>query len=206
MSGERPTDRELFDAWKGGDADQGEALFERYFDSLYGFFETKCPAEADELVQATFLACLRAKDTFRHDASFRTFLFAIARRRLYDFLRERHRDRGAIDFGVSSIEDLHTTPGTRLARHAEQQRLLVALRSLSLDQQTLLELHYMQDMDIPELAEVFEAPAVTIRSRLFRARKELRAILEQDPAVARGHVESEDSVDAWARGLSRRHP
>jgi len=184
MSDDDPDDRALFDRWRSGEIAAGELLFERYFDSLYGFFETKCPDEADELVQSTFLGCLRGREAFRHDASFRTYMFTIARYRLYSFLRERHRG-GAIDVELSSIEDLHSTPGSRLTRCREHQQLVAALRRLPLEQQTLLELHYMEEMGIGELAEVFEAPAVTIRSRLHRARRQLREILERDPALAR---------------------
>jgi RNA polymerase sigma-70 factor (ECF subfamily) len=177
-------DRALFERWRTGDIAAGELLFERYFDSLYGFFETKCPDEADELVQSTFLGCLRARDAFRHDASFRTYLFTIARNQLYSFLRDRHRDR-VIEFELSSIEDLHTTPGTRLTRRQEHRHLVAALRRLPLEQQTLLELHYVQDMAVAELSAVFDAPPVTIRSRLHRARRQLRDILQRDPALAR---------------------
>lgn len=197
------SDRELFLAWQEGDADAGEALFERYFDSVYGFFETKCPTEADELVQATFLACVRGKDSFRHDASFRTYLFAIARNQLYTFLRTRHRDR-AIDFELSSIAEVMSSPATKLARNEQHQRLLVALRQLPIEQQTLIELHYMQEMDIAELAEVFDAPVVTIRSRLHRARKLLRKLLDRDPGVERAVVETLETMDAWGREQVKR--
>jgi len=69
-----PTDLALLDLWRAGDTTAGEALFQRHFDSIYGFFETKCEADADELPQATFLACLRARDQFRKESSFRTYL------------------------------------------------------------------------------------------------------------------------------------
>ena len=184
MTDDNLGDRALFDRWRRGEIAAGEQLFERYFDSLYGFFETKCPDEADELVQSTFLGCLRGREAFRHDASFRTYVFAIARNQLYDFLRGRHRGR-VIDVELSSIEDLHSTPVTRLTRHREQRQLIAAMRRLPVEQQTLLELHYMEDMAIEELAEVFGSPAVTIRSRLHRARRQLREILERDPALAR---------------------
>ncbi|MEO7731753.1 MAG: sigma-70 family RNA polymerase sigma factor, partial [Kofleriaceae bacterium] len=82
-----PTDLQLVDAWRGGDGEAGQALFQRHFDSIYGFFETKCEADADELVQSTFLACLRARDQFRKESSFRTYLFTIARHELYRVLR-----------------------------------------------------------------------------------------------------------------------
>lgn len=192
------SDRDLFFQWHGGDAKAGEALFERHFDGVYRFFETKCPNEADELVQATFLACLQGRDRFRHDSSFRTYLFAIARNQLYGYLRARQRDR-RVDFELSSIAELTSTPATKLARHERHQRLWVALRELPLEAQTLLELHYTQDMQIAELAEVFEVPAVTIRSRLHRARKQLRDLLEKDPDVARSVVETLESMDQWGK-------
>lgn len=198
MTAVESSDRDLFVLWQGGDAKAGEALFERHFESVYRFFENKCPDEADELVQVTFLACLRSRDAFRHDASFRTYLFAIARNQLYGVLRARQRDR-VVDFEVSSIAELTSTAGSKLARHQQHQQLLIALRSLPVESQTLLELHYMQEMTISELAEVFDAPAVTIRSRLHRARKQLRDLLEKDPAVSRSVVESLESMDAWGK-------
>jgi RNA polymerase sigma factor (sigma-70 family) len=195
-----PTDLTLLAQWRAGDAEAGQALFERHFDSIYGFFETKCPSEADELVQATFLACLRAKDQFRGDSSFRTYLFTIARNELYRALRTRQRRGGQVDFGLSSIAELVSTPGTRMARNQEHRHLLEALRRLPVEQQTLLELHYWEDMDIAELAKIFDAPAATIRTRLHRARKALRELVEH--AAPPQALETLDTMDAWARGLA----
>jgi RNA polymerase sigma-70 factor (ECF subfamily) len=116
----------------------------------------------------------------------------IARNQLYDGLRKRCRDC-VVDFELSSIEDLRAIPATRLARHREHLHLITALRRLPLEQQTLLELHYVQEMEIAELAEVFDASAGTIRGRLHRARKQLRELLESDAAVARTEDESGDA-------------
>ena len=197
-----PSDLALLDRWRGGEAGAGEALFQRHFDSIYGFFETKCEADADELVQATFLACLRARDQFRAESSFRTYLFTIARHELYRVLRGRQRDGARLDFELSSIAELVSTPGTRIARNQEHRQLLEALRALPVEQQTLLELHYWEDMDIAALAEVFEMPQATIRTRLHRARKALRERMA-DTAPPRV-LETLESMDAWARGLARR--
>src|SRR5215831_10915259 len=117
-------DATLLARWRDGDRAAGEALFERHFDSVFGFFETKCEAEADELTQATFLACLRARDQFRSESSFRTYLFVIARHELYRTLRTRQRKEAKLDFSVSSIAELVSTPGTRIARGREQRRLV----------------------------------------------------------------------------------
>jgi RNA polymerase sigma factor (sigma-70 family) len=195
-----PTDLDLLEQWRAGDADAGQALFERHFDSIYGFFETKCPNEADELVQSTFLAVLRAKTQFRGDASFRTYLFTIARNELYRVLRTRQRKGTQVDFALSSIAELVSTPGTRMARNQEHRQLLEALQRLPVEQQTLLELHYWEEMEIAELAQIFDAPAATIRTRLHRARKALRELVEH--AAPRQALESLETMDAWARGLA----
>ena len=196
-----PTDLALLEQWRAGDAEAGQALFERHFDSIYGFFETKCPAEADELVQATFLAVLRAKTQFRGDSSFRTYLFTIARNELYRVLRTRQRKGGAqVDLELSSIAELVSTPGTRMARNQEHRQLIEALQRLPVEQQTLLELHYWEEMDIADLAQVFDAPAPTIRTRLHRARKALRELIEH--AAPPRALETLDTMDAWAKGLA----
>lgn len=196
-----PTDLALLAQWRAGDSAAGEALFQRHFDSIYGFFETKCEADADELTQATFLACLRAKDQFRQESSFRTYLFTIARHELYRVLRTRQRDGARLDFELSSIADLVSTVGTRIARNQEHQLLLNVLRQLPVEQQTLLELHYWEEMDISDLAAVFETPTATIRTRLHRARKALREKMEG--AAPPRALETLESMDQWARGVTR---
>ena len=200
MSSE-PTDTQLLERWRGGDTASGEDLFQRHFDSIYGFFETKCSAEADELTQSTFLACLAAREQFRAESSFRTYLFTIARHELYRLLRTRQRRDAKLDFELSSIADLITTPGTRLARNQEHRKLIETLQRLPVEQQTLLELHYWEGMGIAELAEVFESLEATIRTRLHRARKALREAMEGSaPAEA---LVSLETMDDWAKKLSQ---
>ena len=191
----------LLERWRTGNAEAGQVLFSRHFDSIYGFFETKCSNEADELTQSTFLACLRAKDQFRADSSFRTYLFTIARNELYRVLRTRQRQGGQIDFNMSSIAQLITTPGSRLARNEEHRSLLEALHQLPIEQQMLLELHYWEEMDIAELAKVFDAPNPTIRTRLHRARKALQKQLENTKGC-----ETLESMDVWAKSISSQDP
>jgi RNA polymerase sigma factor (sigma-70 family) len=196
-----PTDVALLDRWRAGDAEAGRALFERHFDSVFGFFETKCAHDADDLVQSTFLACMKAREQFRAESSFRTYLFTIARNELYRLLRTRQRKESKLDFDMSSIAELVTTPGSKLARNQDHRRLVEAMQQLSVDQQMLLELHYWEDMDIAALAEIFEAPAATIRTRLHRARKALRDRVEgQAPPAA---LETLETMDAWAKAIPR---
>lgn len=166
-------DLELLARWRGGDAGAGEQLFVHYFDRLCTFFATKCN-EADELVQRTLVACLKAKDQFEGRSSFRTYVFTLARHELFHHLRKQRKDGERLDFSVTSVAEIVTTPATRLARDAARRRILEILRTLPVEQQTLLELYYWEDMDVAALAEVFETTPGNIRVRLHRARQALK--------------------------------
>ena len=170
-------DLQLLERWRTGDAEAGNELFQRYLRSVYRFFRNKLQGDVDELVQATFLACVRGRDQFRQRGSFRGYLFAIARHELYRHLRHRRRDR-RLDFNITSVADLQTTAGTRLDRQKQRDRLLLAMQSLPLEQQLILELYYWEEMAVADLADVFAIPRSTATSRLHRARRALRHRLE----------------------------
>jgi RNA polymerase sigma-70 factor (ECF subfamily) len=188
-------DLTLLDQWIAGNADAGNRLFKQYFTPLYRFFVHKTDGEIDDLVQETFIACLRGRDTFQRQSSFRTYLFAIARHVLLAYWRKRARPHH-IPVDEVSIASLSTTVGTRLAGEEDRARLLEALRNLPMDQQMLLEMYYWQDLDRERLAEIFDVETATIGSRLFRARKQLIATL------ATAAPATEEALDAWARSLS----
>jgi RNA polymerase sigma factor (sigma-70 family) len=172
----------LLQAWRGGDAHAGAAIVERHFASVYKFFRSKLSGDVDDLVQQTFISCLETREGFRGECSFRTLLFGIARRRLYDHFRERARVK-ALDFTTTSVRALGTSPSGALLRRDNLTMLREALRELPVDSQMLLELSYWEALSTQELARVFEVSEGTIKSRLFNARGRLRALLAQ-----RGHV------------------
>lgn len=176
--------------WRAGDEAAAQALVALHLDDLYRFFEHKLPDAADDLVQQTFTKCLEARQAFRGEASFRTYLFKIARNELNLHLRGLHRgDR--VDLEVSSLADLVTSHRTQLAREQERERLRAALRQLPVETQTLLELHYWHDFDAASLARIFEQEPGAIRVRLHRARRALRAQLgAQREAAARDPMAS----------------
>jgi RNA polymerase sigma factor (sigma-70 family) len=194
-------DLDLFERWCAGDKAAGSVLFGRHFADIYRFFERKVSGEPDELVQETFLACVRRRDTFRRESTFRTFLFAVARFELYAHWRRRARDGQTIDFSKVSLAELVTTPGARIARGQDRERLLGALRTLPLDDQLLVELHYWEGFDSDRLAEVFQISPTTSRTRLFRIRQVLldrMQAMEQAPSAGPGSVED---LDEWVRRL-----
>jgi len=199
-------DLELLDRWCAGDRRAGNELFQRHFDSVCRFFHNKLDRDFDELVQATFLACVRSREQFRRQCSFRTYLFSIARNELYAHLRRRRRDAHHLDFEVTSFADLEPTARSLIDRNREHESLLRALRALPAEQQVLLELHYWEDLSPSELAEVLDIPAATARTRLFRARQALREKMETLAGEPVSMQRSVEDLDAWARAVRDLRP
>jgi RNA polymerase sigma factor (sigma-70 family) len=196
-------DHELLSAWRSGDAAAGRELFGRHFSPIFRFFRNKVDDAAEDLTQQTFLSCLHGQANFRGDASFRTLIFVIARRRLYDHLRERHRAGGRAEpIDEASIADLQgPTPTGALAAEQEQTLLLRALRRLPVDMQVAVELFYWEELSIPEIAEILETPTGTIKRRLQRARQLLDALM-RELAESQALLESAlGDLDGWAKGL-----
>lgn len=195
------SDLDLLARWRAGDQAGGRDLFARYFEPLHRFFANKC-GEPDELVQATFMALLKAREQFAGRSSFRTYVFTIARNELYRHVRTLQRGR-LFDPEVSSIEQVATTIGARIARKQEHRMMCAALRTLPLEQQTLLELHYWEDVDIAALSEIFDTEPATMRMRLHRARVALREAMLANKAAPPAVLASLETLDTWARGAAR---
>lgn len=193
-------DGELLERWRAGDQAAGRDLFARYFDPLFRFFANKCN-EPDELVQATFFALVKARDQFAGRSSFRTYLYTIARNELYRWLRTFKRERD-FDPELSSIAEVATTAGSRLARNEEHRRLCAALRTLPVEAQTLLELHYWEGLDAAALAEVFDAQVATIRQRLSRARLALKDALAASAGAPLAALATVEDMDTWAKSMA----
>ena len=131
QNGQPLSDAELLHRWHGGDKSMGSTLFHRHFSSVQRFFRNKVLADdIEDLVQQTFLGCLEGIARFRGDASFRTYLFAIARRRLYSYLRARDQSRRRTepDLSVTSVLDLGVTPSSAVAAARDHILMLQAMQ------------------------------------------------------------------------------
>jgi RNA polymerase sigma-70 factor (ECF subfamily) len=171
-------DTELLERWRRADGRAGSALVKRHFPALHRFFANKARGYEDDLIQQTFVACVEDRDAFRGDASFRAYLFGLARHQLMDHYRRIYR-RQHLDFTSTSLCDLGTSPTGSLARQEERELLDLALRELPVDQQIALELTYWEELAAPEVASVLGIPENTVYSRLRRGKAHLREALER---------------------------
>jgi RNA polymerase sigma-70 factor (ECF subfamily) len=194
------SDEALLAAWAEGDAGSGEALFGRHFEAVYRFFRNKVDRDAQELTQRTFLRCVELQARFEHRSSFRTFLFGIARNVIREYLRERSKAQ-RIDFATTPAVDLGVSMGTRIAESQEQRLLLLALRSVPLDVQELVELYYWEGLSVAELARLLGVPGGTVKRRLWRARQRLADALgtmEMSDELRRSTL---STLESWAASV-----
>lgn len=191
---------ELMKRWSGGDVTAGQQLYARHFDAIYRFFRTKVAGDVADLVQQTFLAALEAASRFEGRSSLKTFLIGIARHQLFEHYRTQRRALDH-DTSVSALLDSAPRLSELVAKKAEQRIVLEALRRMTVDDQTLLELFYWEALSGSELAQVFEVPEGTIRSRLRRAHERLRATIEELEEAPAELSSTLSNIDGWAASL-----
>lgn len=132
---------------------------------------------AEDLVHDTFLALPDAIRRFRGDASLRTFLIAIALRRGHKYIRSASRRRAALAKLADQPVPASRGPDDELARQQLATLLYRALDRLPHDQRVAFVLCEIDQLPAAEAAAVANAPEATMRTRLFHARKKLRALL-----------------------------
>jgi hypothetical protein len=105
---EGAADFALLERWRAGEPRAGAELCGRHLEALRRFFATKCCGDARELAGRTLLAAARAAATPVGTASFRGYLYGLARRELHAHLDER---RGGVDLTATSIVEILATGG-----------------------------------------------------------------------------------------------
>lgn len=204
----QPRDQELVTRWQHDDQQAGTLLLERYLESVVRFFESMTPPHnAGDLAQETFLAVAAGISKFEGRSTFRTYLFSIARRKLVDFYRKNSR-KSAPDFehftAADGLADLAgRSPISEIAQQEQQQALVRHLRKLSIKMQMALVLFYWEGLSIPEIAQVLDTPAGTIKRRLQRARQQLAELMSRSGIPGKQITTTLQDLEQWrARVLS----
>ena len=175
------TDEQLILDARGGSREAFETLFERYRGPIWQFFRRRCPtdagARAEELAQDTFVALLEGASRYEPRASFRTYLFGIA----YNVL---HADRRKM--AHRRAESLEADPPTHSALDPDACLWVrQALAQLEDDDREILMLREYDELSYQEIADLLRLPLNTVKSKLFRARMALKALLAADDTPLR---------------------
>lgn len=140
-------------------------------------------ADAEELVQDTFVTLPKALTRFRGESTLRTFLLGITARSSRNYLRSRRRRRALLE-RVATLESAQEGsaegPDSALQSELLAQRLRLAMERLSLDQRLAFVLVEVEERSSFEAAEILGVAASTVRSRAQAARRKLQEVLEGD--------------------------
>ncbi|MBD3672389.1 MAG: sigma-70 family RNA polymerase sigma factor [Planctomycetaceae bacterium] len=187
------TDAELIEQCLSGQAAAFGQLVQRHqnrlFNSLYRMLGSR--EDADDVAQEAFVAAFQKLDTFRGDSQFYSWLFRIAYNTAISMKRKTKLKTVSADKlkETSGHEPDDNTPEHRPEHGIEveetQAAVQQALNELSDEYREAIVLKEMEELSYEEIAELAEVPIGTIRSRLHRARAELREklrlILEETP-------------------------
>ncbi len=139
--------------------------------------------DAEDLTQETFLLAYRKLQGFEQRSSLRTWLLRIAYHQAISHRRKsaRRRSLAPSDNKIpaeSLVDGRSDSTGEHLDRNDQAARLHEAIGRLPEEYRDLIVLRDLQDLDYQSIAQTLEIPLGTVRSRLHRARLELKMILD----------------------------
>jgi RNA polymerase sigma-70 factor (ECF subfamily) len=157
---------------------------DRLFNTVYRLLDNA--EDAQDVVQEAFLSAYQSLDNFKGDSQFYTWLYriafntAISLRRKQRMVLSMHSTRqtgGAVE-PLDASE--YSQPEHALEKAEEDRRIHHALSRLSPEHKAVLIMKDMEGQKYETMAEVLGVPIGTIRSRLHRARLEMRELLRQE--------------------------
>lgn len=174
-----------------GRTDAFGPLVLRYQDRLYhaALRIADTPEDAYDVVQDAFLNAYQSLASFKGDAEFFTWLYRIAFNAAISQKRKK-KATASLDTGrngkpvAEPVDESHgVRPGDAMEQGEDEAKLHAAIRRLSTEHRAVLVMKDLDGLKYEDIAEAMGVPIGTVRSRLHRARLELRALLEGESQV-----------------------
>lgn len=151
------------------------------------------PEDAADMTQETFIKAYRALGSFRGDSKFSAWLYRIVSNVCLDFLRSRSR-RKQVSLSVEDedgeafmeLPDMSGNPEEQLMKKLSMEAVRSGLEQLPPQQRQILVLRELGGLSYAELAQTLGLEEGTVKSRIFRARKRLCALLLRDGNISDG--------------------
>jgi len=190
---ERECDQLLVERVRDGDKQAFDLLVAKYQRRLMRLLSriVHDPAEAEDVVQETFIKAYRALRHFRGDSAFYTWLYRIGINTAKNFLATQgRRTPTSTDADTEQAEGFYdgehlrdiNTPESMLASKQIAQTVNAAMDALPVDLRTAIALREIEGLSYEEISDIMACPIGTVRSRIFRAREviaeKLRPLLD----------------------------
>jgi RNA polymerase sigma factor (sigma-70 family) len=180
---------ELIQLLRAGDELAFKSLVANYQDLVYNtaLGVVQNSADAEDVAQEVFIQVFRSIDQFKGDARLSTWIYRITTTKALDHIRSRKRKKrfafitslfGPNDELVHEPVDFQH-PGVALDRKEQAALLFRMIEQLPENQKVAFTLHKTEELSYQEIADVMKLSVSAVESLLFRARQNLRKLLEK---------------------------
>jgi RNA polymerase sigma-70 factor, ECF subfamily len=185
------TDEALMLRYRDGDNRAFEVLLTRHRKPIYNFILrfVMVPAQAEDLLQETFLRVIKGAESYERQAKFTTWLYTIARNLCVDASRRgKHRKAASLDApldeeGGGAMLDMVPDGGAVVDRQVigkqVGEQIQRAVAQLAEEQREVFIMRELLDMPFKEIATIVGCPENTVKSRMRYALEKLREALEE---------------------------
>lgn len=183
-----------------GDADAFEQLLLEHQKNVYNLCYRMAgnPDDAMDLSQETFLRAWRCLDQYQFASAFSTWLYRLCSNICIDFLRKRRRQQTVpLTFEDAdgeeqtyAVPDAQPLPEEQVELKLTRETLAAAMAQLLPEHRAVLQLRVVNEMSYEQIVDVLDIQIGTVKSRLSRARNQLKKILERGNLSRRASSES----------------
>ena len=183
-----------------GDADAFEQLLLEHQKNVYNLCYRMAgnPDDAMDLSQETFLRAWCCLDQYQFASAFSTWLYRLCSNICIDFLRKRRRQQTVpLTFEDAdgeeqtyAVPDAQPLPEEQVELKLTRETLAAAMAQLLPEHRAVLQLRVVNEMSYEQIADVLDIQIGTVKSRLSRARNQLKKILERGNLSRRASSES----------------
>ena len=183
-----------------GDADAFEQLLLEHQKNVYNLCYRMAgnPDDAMDLSQETFLRAWHCLDQYQFASAFSTWLYRLCSNICIDFLRRRRRQQTVpLTFEDAdgeeqtyAVPDAQPLPEEQVELKLTRETLAAAMAQLLPEHRAVLQLRVVNEMSYEQIADVLDIQIGTVKSRLSRARNQLKKILERGNLSRRASSES----------------
>ncbi len=188
------------------DAYQVDAIGIEHLNGLYSYalILSRNPADAEDLVQETYVRAMQAMGRLRADSNIKSWLFTILRNIWLNQIRKRRTgpqmvETDAEDGFANDIVETSKDSYEIYVSEMEREQVRRAIQKLPVEFREIILLREYEELSYQEIASVLECPAGTVMSRLGRARSKLRALLSA--SFPKSEPSQEEKRNDGVRGL-----
>jgi RNA polymerase sigma-70 factor (ECF subfamily) len=172
-------ERELVERCRSGDESAFQQLVDRYKDQVFALIARTVQdrSRAEDLAQDVFLRIHRGLPYFRGEARLSTWIYRIVANVC---LQDHPRTPGAMSLDDDRTPAVRGVSDRQFGDLELRDRLEKAIARLPANYRLLIAAHYLQGVQYEELADALQLPLGTVKTQLYRAKRQLRRMLENE--------------------------